>query len=219
MVLVTEAPFQNAAPLFTPLASVGFAALTASSTALQLSLSFPYPIETFPIGVNIPPSLLTRMMTSPLMASSTAFPTSAVTPPSFGFGMRPRGPSTRPRAPTPRMSPGVVMTRSTPLMRERSPDVRAFTASATVPSGTDAPKATATSRDAASSLRTRMLTRLPVPWGRDIFSLMFWLGLRGSSVTWRCRLTVSSNFAKGGDEHTPDRAVTMGKVVEPVFIV
>src|SRR6476620_11510085 len=46
------------------------------------------------------PAFSTRNSTEPPLAPATACATSMVTVPTFGFGIRPRGPSTFPRRPT-----------------------------------------------------------------------------------------------------------------------
>ena len=58
------------------------------------------------------PAFSTRNSTWPDLASVTALVTSIVTVPSFGFGIRPLGPSTLPRRPTRPIMSGVAMTRS-----------------------------------------------------------------------------------------------------------
>ncbi len=58
------------------------------------------------------PAFSTRNSTWPDLASVTALVTFMVTVPSFGFGIRPLGPSTLPRRPTMPIMSGVAMTRS-----------------------------------------------------------------------------------------------------------
>ena len=55
------------------------------------------------------PALSTRYSTLPAFSSCTALPTSKVTVPSFGLGIRPRGPSTLPRRPTTPIMSGVAI--------------------------------------------------------------------------------------------------------------
>src|SRR5947199_3932556 len=54
------------------------------------------------------PVLSTRNSTLPALTSLTALATSIVTVPVLGFGIRPRGPRTLPRRPTPRIISGVA---------------------------------------------------------------------------------------------------------------
>src|SRR6185503_9528847 len=58
------------------------------------------------------PVLSTRNSTLPALISLIACAMFGVTVPVFGFGMRPRGPSTLPRRPTPRIMSGVATTAS-----------------------------------------------------------------------------------------------------------
>src|SRR5262245_48216251 len=85
---------------YVPLAAAGFARTIASISAIPLAWSCSTLNECLPIGVCTLPALSTRNSTLPAFASRTARPTSNVTVPSFGFGMRPRGPSTLPSRPT-----------------------------------------------------------------------------------------------------------------------
>src|SRR6185295_30080 len=58
------------------------------------------------------PAFSTLYSTRPFRISDTALPTSNVTVPVFGLGMRPRGPSTLPSFPTAAMRSGVEMAQS-----------------------------------------------------------------------------------------------------------
>ncbi len=58
------------------------------------------------------PAFSTRNSTWPPLAALTASATFGVTVPSFGFGIRPLGPSTLPSRPTMPIMSGVAMTRS-----------------------------------------------------------------------------------------------------------
>src|SRR6266511_2722208 len=58
------------------------------------------------------PVLSTRNSTLPALISVTACVTFGVTVPVFGFGIKPRGPSTFPRRPTTRIMSGVATTAS-----------------------------------------------------------------------------------------------------------
>src|SRR5262245_55403633 len=85
---------------YVPLAAAGLARTIASITASALAVMFSGLNERLPTGTWTFPALSTRNSTFPALASRTARPTSKVTVPSLGFGMRPRGPSTLPRRPT-----------------------------------------------------------------------------------------------------------------------
>ena len=58
------------------------------------------------------PAFSARNSTAPPLEAATAAVTSIVTVPTFGFGIRPRGPSTLPRRPTSGIMSGVAMQRS-----------------------------------------------------------------------------------------------------------
>src|SRR5436309_1800664 len=87
--------------------------------------------DDFPTTVWITPVLSVRNSTRPPLASRTALATSKVTVPDFGFGMSPRGPSTRPRRPTWPMRSGVAIATS---KSSQPPSMRLATSSAPTPS-------------------------------------------------------------------------------------
>ena len=62
------------------------------------------------------PAFSARNSTWPPLAAFTASATSLVTVPSFGFGIRPRGPSTLPSRPTTPIMSGVAMQRSNSIL-------------------------------------------------------------------------------------------------------
>src|SRR6185503_13836888 len=97
---------------YLPLAAAGFARSTAWITAIAFSSSFASPNETLPTATWMMAVLSTRNSTLPPLISVTAFATSNVTVPVFGFGMSPRGPRTFPSFPTSRIMSGVAMTAS-----------------------------------------------------------------------------------------------------------
>jgi hypothetical protein len=68
--------------------------------------------DVFPTGAWTMPVLSTRNSTLPALISFTALAISNVTVPVFGFGIRPRGPSTLPRRPTAFIMSGVATTAS-----------------------------------------------------------------------------------------------------------
>ncbi len=67
------------------------------------------------------PVLSTRNSTLPALISLTACATFGVTVPVFGFGMRPRGPSTFPSLPTTRIMSGVATTASKSIQPPADP--------------------------------------------------------------------------------------------------
>ena len=74
----------------------GFALTMLSSSAVALSIRFCDENDVFPTGACTMPVLSTRNSTLPALISLTACATFGVTVPVFGFGIRPRGPSTLP---------------------------------------------------------------------------------------------------------------------------
>ena len=85
---------------YLPLAADGFAFTTLSTSAWALSMRFCAGNDIFPTGACTMPVLSTRNSTLPALISLIACATFGVTVPVFGFGIRPRGPSTLPRRPT-----------------------------------------------------------------------------------------------------------------------
>src|SRR4051795_8780900 len=84
---------------YLPLAADGLALTTLSTSAWAFSMRLWAANETLPTGAWMIPVLSTRNSTLPALISRTAFAMSIVTVPVFGFGMRPRGPSTFPSFP------------------------------------------------------------------------------------------------------------------------
>src|SRR6188472_1291450 len=89
MVEATATFFKNV-----PLAREGFAFLTASAKARMFSTSASSVKLALPTPAWIRPAFSTLNSTAPPLAARTEVPTSAVTVPTFGFGISPRGPST-----------------------------------------------------------------------------------------------------------------------------
>src|ERR687896_666667 len=88
---------------YLPLAAGGFALTTLSTSACALATRFSVVNDILPTGACTMPVLSTRNSTLPALISLIACATFGVTVPVFGFGMRPRGPSTLPRRPTARI--------------------------------------------------------------------------------------------------------------------
>src|SRR4051794_19190416 len=85
--------------MYLPFAAAGFALTMLSTSAWVLAISESLEKEDLPTGAWMMPVLSTRNSTLPALISSTAFLMSVDTVPVFGFGIRPRGPSTLPRRP------------------------------------------------------------------------------------------------------------------------
>src|SRR6476660_587941 len=79
---------------YLPLAAAGFALTTESTSAWALTITLCVGKDVFPSGVWMIPVLSTRNSPLPDVISRMACATFGVTVPVYGFGMRPRGPST-----------------------------------------------------------------------------------------------------------------------------
>src|SRR5260370_29509810 len=81
---------------YLPLATAGFALITAAIRLEAFSTSLSAEKLILPTGAWMIPVLSTRNSTLPALISAIALATSTVTVPVFGFGISPRGPSTLP---------------------------------------------------------------------------------------------------------------------------
>ena len=97
-----------------PLAVAGFALMTASISVRRLAPSCSSVKEALPSGQWIIAVLSTRYSTLPALISLMALVRSMVTVPVLGLGIRPLGPSTRPRRPTTPIMSGVATQTSKP---------------------------------------------------------------------------------------------------------
>src|SRR5208337_5571524 len=97
---------------YLPLATAGLALMTAEIRLAAFSTSAIAAKLVLPTGAWMMPVLSTRNSTLPALISLIALATSTVTVPVFGFGIRPRGPSTLPSLPTERIISGVAITAS-----------------------------------------------------------------------------------------------------------
>src|SRR5512147_2914892 len=95
---------------YTPLADEGLDLLMAPRRASKFSARASTGNEARPIVHCTMPALSARYCTWPALAFLTASVTFGVTVPTFGFGMRPRGPRTWPRGPTTFIASGVAIT-------------------------------------------------------------------------------------------------------------
>src|SRR5699024_3962467 len=95
-----------------PLTAAGLAVLIASISVWKLSANCSSVKEALPIGTWMMFVLSSLYSILPALMSLIAFGTSIVTVPAFGFGIRPFGPSTRPRRPTTPIISGVATTTS-----------------------------------------------------------------------------------------------------------
>src|SRR3989442_8508231 len=175
---------------YVPFDAAGLARTIASMRAMPLAASCSAPNECLPIGVWMLPALSTRNSTLPAFASRAARGTSNVTVPSFGFGMRPRGPSTFPSRPTCPMRSGVAIAVSNSI---QPPCTRSTRSSAPI---TSAPDSRA-SRSFSPLANTATRTFLPMPCGSTTAPRTIWSACLGSTPRRNERSTDWSNFADG----------------------
>ncbi|MNE25308.1 hypothetical protein D3C80_1186330 [compost metagenome] len=102
------------------------------------------------------PNLSTLKSILPAFTSSTALPTSIVTVPVFGFGIKPRGPRIRPNAPTLPITEGIVIITS---MSVQPPLILSMNSS----NPTNSAPAAFASASLSGVQSTNTRTSLPVP--------------------------------------------------------
>src|SRR5690348_12318760 len=171
-----------------PFVAVGFALLIAAMSASKFSTSASTGNEARPIVHCTMPALSARYWTWPPLAFFTASSTFGVTVPTFGFGMRPRGPSTWPSGPTTFIASGVAITTSKSM---KPPFTRSARSSKPTMS---APAAFAFSAF-APWVNTATRTVLPVPRGSTTLPRTTWSDFFASMPRFTATSTDSSNFA------------------------
>jgi hypothetical protein len=111
-----------------------------------------------------------------------------VTVPTFGFGIRFRGPSTLPRRPTIGIMSGVAMQRSNSIVPPWTVSIRSSAPTMSAPAAFGliglGPRA-----------KTATRTDLPVPLGRLTVPRTIWSAWRGSTPRFIAISTLSSNLA------------------------
>src|SRR6478735_11269553 len=131
--------------------------------------------------------LSTRKLILPPLMSDTALATSGVTVPVLGFGIRPRGPSTRAILPTLAIWSGVAIaaskSRKPPWIFSIRSSLRTMSAPAAVACSALSPTANTATRAV-----------LPVPCGRFTVPRTIWSALRGSTPSRIATSTVASCF-------------------------
>src|SRR5580704_14367175 len=134
------------------------------------------------------PALSVRYRTGPDFAFFTAPATSGVTVPTFGFGMRPRGPRIWPSWPTMRMASGLAITTSKSICPALT-----FSAKSSNPT-MSAPAALAASTF-LPCVNTATRTVFPVPCGITVEPRTCWSDLVASTPRLTDTSTDSLNFA------------------------
>src|SRR5690625_1372603 len=171
---------------YLPLATAGLSRLTSSIAAAKFSTSCCCEKEALPMTKCRFAWRSTRNSIRPPLMSDTARSTSMVTVPVFGFGIRPRGPSTRPSRPTLPIRSGVATTAS---KSSRPPWTSSMSSSSPTMS---APPARASSAfGPAAKTRTRAV--LPVPCGKWTVPRTIWSARRGSTPSRSATSMVASN--------------------------
>ena len=172
---------------YLPLAAAGLALTTLSTRAWALATSLAVSNDHLPIGAWTMPVLSTRNSTLPALISRTALAMSVVTVPVFGFGIRPRGPSTLPRRPTARIMSGVATTAS----KSTQPPMIFSTTSS--PATVSAPASVASFCLSGPAMTSTRLV-LPRPCGSTTVPRTIWSACFGSTPSRSAISTVSSNF-------------------------
>src|SRR5262249_20513825 len=173
---------------YLPFAAAGFALTMLSTSACAFAIRLVGGNDALPTGAWMMPVLSTRNSTLPALISWTALAMSVVTVPVFGFGIRPRGPSTLPSLPTARIMSGVATTASKSM---KPPWIFSTISS---PPTKSAPAAWASFCFSPPAIaRTRLL--LPRPCGRTMVPRTIWSACFGSTPSRSDISTVSSNFA------------------------
>src|SRR5436190_2360597 len=134
------------------------------------------------------PVLSTRNSTLPALISLIACATFGVTVPVFGFGIRPRGPSTLPSRPQARIMSGVATTAS-----KSTQPPRIFSTTSSPP--TKSAPASVASRCLSPPAIASTFLLLPSPCGRTTVPRTIWSACFGSTPRRIASSTVSSNFA------------------------
>src|SRR5512133_1756618 len=158
-----------------------------SMMAVKFALSFSGSKEALPNGTWTMPAFSTRNSTLPAFCHFTARAMSIDTVPTFGFGMRPRGPSTFPRRPTTPIMSGVAST----LSKSMNPPW-IFSARSSAP--TMSAPAPSASLALSPFANTAIFTALPIPCGRTTAPRTTWSACFGSTPRLIAASTVSSNF-------------------------
>ena len=171
------------------MAAAGFARTTASTNTFRFSSSFSSPKDFLPIGTWMMLERSTRYSTLPALISSIALVMSIVTVPLLGLGIRPLGPSTRPRRPTRPIISGVAT--QTSKSNQFSFWILAISSSAPTKSAPAFCASVALSPLAKTSTRTVR----PVPWGSTTAPRTCWSAWRGSTPKRMDSSMVSSNLA------------------------
>src|SRR3984957_9100131 len=160
----------------------------SATSARRFSLSAAGSKLARPICAWMMPALSVRYRTWPDLAFFTASATFGVTVPTFGFGIRPRGPKIWPSWPTMRMASGLAMTTSKSIWPALT-----FSARSSKPT-MSAPAALAASAF-LPWVNTATRTVLPVPCGITVEPRTCWSDFVASTPRFTDTSTDSLNFA------------------------
>src|SRR5271166_4409422 len=171
-----------------PLDVAGLIFCRSATNARRFSFKAPGSKFARPIWAWMMPALSVRYRTWPDFAFLTAPATSGVTVPTFGFGIRPRGPKIWPSWPTMRIASGLAITTSKSICPALT-----FSARSSKPT-MSAPAALAASTF-LPCVKTATRTVLPVPWGITVEPRTCWSDLVASTPKLTDTSTDSLNFA------------------------
>src|SRR5271154_1413373 len=147
------------------------------------------------------PALSVLNSPRPAFTSFTAFAVSSVTVPVFGFGIRPRGPSTLPSLRTSIIASGVAIATSKSVQPPTHLAIMSskptFSAPADLAASAALPLA-----------KTRTRTVLPLPCGSGTVPRTIWSDCFGSTPRRNARSIVSLNFAFGNFARTPTASLS-----------
>mmetsp|Transcript_16962 Transcript_16962/g.45680 ORF Transcript_16962/g.45680 Transcript_16962/m.45680 type:complete len:202 (+) Transcript_16962:653-1258(+) len=177
---------------YLPFEPEGLFLSSTSCTALRFSKSASSSKSHLPKGTWTMPCLSQRNSNLPDLNSATAAPTSVVTVPALGEGMRPLGPSTRPSLAIFGMAGGVATSTS----KSSVPELMVCTRSS-MPTRSAPASVAASAMGPSASTATR--TSLPVPLGRATVVRSCWSLYLGSSANRTCASAVSVNLALEAD--------------------
>src|SRR5580765_7772778 len=194
-----------------PFTPCGFALFSASINATRFVFSCSGVNDARPIVHWTMPALSVRYCTWPAFAFLTAPATSGDTVPTFGFGIRPRGPRIWPSCPTTRIASGLAITTS----KSNWPALT-FSARSSRPT-MSAPAARAASWF-LPLVNTATRTDLPMPCGSTVEPRTCWSDLLASMPRFTATSTASANLAVA-NSFTSFRASSIGYCLPGVSLV
>ena len=173
---------------YLPLAVEGLRRCRVSSSEVRFSRSLSAPNESLPIGACTMPVFSVRNSIRPALISRMARATSMVTVPTFGLGIRLRGPRMRPRRPTRPIMSGVAMA----LSKSSQFSLRTRSTRSSAPTKSAPASRASAARSPLAKTTTRRV--LPVPLGSAQLERIIWSACFGLTPRRAATSTVSSNL-------------------------